>query len=70
MIRISKEPVRCPVGDERIGLRWIDADAEAYCPDCDFTYFYKKYENWVYKNQKGIVRRDKGFCGPDGCICR
>lgn len=70
MIRISKEPVRCPVSDERIGDRWIDAEASAYCVDCDFTYFYHRYEYSAYKNLKGKVKENLGYCGPGGCICR
>lgn len=70
MIRITKEPVRCPVSDDRIGMRWIDAEVEMYCSDCDFTYFYHKYDNAAYKSQKGRIKENLGYCGPGGCICR
>lgn len=70
MIRITKEPVRCPVGDERIGLRWIQAEAEAYCVDCDFTYFFHAHENTAYGNRKGKPVAEKVYCGPGGCTCR
>ena len=69
MFRQTKEPLRCPVGDERIGDRWIDAESSAYCEDCNTTYFWHAREYDPYKNHKGKPVH-RVYCGPGGCICR
>lgn len=69
MFRVTKEPLRCPVGEERIGDRWIHQEVSAFCEDCNATYYWHSHEMAPFKNTKGKKAAFR-YCGPDGCFCR
>lgn len=66
MFRRTKEPIRCPVGGEKIGERWIEQGCAAYCDDCDYTYYFKAYATVPYKNMEGKANAKSG-CGCGRC---
>lgn len=66
MLRKCKEQVRCPVGDDALGERFIEMTFAAYCEDCKVTYYFKANEIIPYKNlpdNQFRVRR----CGCGSC---
>lgn len=67
MLRSGKEVVRCPVGKEKIGERWVQENCTAYCEDCKVMYYFKGYEDLPYKNVSGNSIKPPVKCGCFGC---
>lgn len=61
---------KCPVCDANFGQRDTSAIFKAHCVECRAIFLWKPRADRPVAVLDRDIKKERHYCGPEGCVCR